>query len=154
MSFLRRRLSYGGIFGKNYIALPGNPYTVSGVAPFRNTASATLRFRSTGTVASIRTNAGGTTTTIEYGTWLLSGVVSDYNLVLTSGNVGLLNTGAQDAYVLNTPYSFSRDISMSANGGLNDLTKGETYTFDIRNFRGQTIISGSVALTADYIGSA
>jgi hypothetical protein len=149
MSFLRRRLSYGSIFGKNYIALPGNPYSISGSANPGLVASATLRFRSAGTVASIRTT-GGTTTTVEYGTWLLSGAFSDFRLVLTSGNVGLLNVYAGAASALNTPYNFSVDISMSAGAGGSDISKSETYGFDIRNIRGQTIISGSVSLNAEY----
>lgn len=135
------------------VALPGNPYSINGVAPAGSTASATLRFRSTGTVASIRTNTGGTTNTVEYGTWLLSGAASDYRLVLTSGNVAALNTGLQDAYVLNTPYTFTRDISLSASGGAGDITVSETFGFDIRTSGGSTLISGSVILTANYIGT-
>jgi hypothetical protein len=141
-------------FFGDLVALPGNPYSISGVAPAGSTASATLRFSSAGTVASIRTNSGGTTTTVEYGTWLLSGAASDYRLVLTSGNVGLLNVYAGAASALSTPYSFSVDISLSAgSGGPNDITRSQTYGFDIRTSGGSTLISGSVILTADYTGT-
>jgi len=140
-------------FFGDLVALPGNPYSISGLANPGLVASATLRFRSIGTVASIRT-IGGTTNTTEYGTWLLSGAASDYRLVLTSGNVGLLNVYAGAASALSTPYSFSVDISLSAgSGGASDITRSETYGFDIRTSGGSTLISGSVTLTADYTGT-
>ena len=140
-------------FFGDLVALPGNPYTIDAVNLEGETASATLRFSSTGIVSYVKTNSGGTTDAANYGTWLLSGAASDYRLVLTSGNVALLNTGAQDAYVLDTPYSFTRDISLSSSGagpgGLFGL-KSDTYGFDIRTSGGTTLISGSVTLQAEF----
>lgn len=149
-------ISMSNFYGKSFslVALPGNPYSLYGVATQPNTASATLRFRGTGTVARIVTvGIGNSTSTTEYGTWLLSGAASDYTLVLTSGNVGLLNAYSGSASALNTPYALTSGIDISLSNSSGDTIVSGVYGFDIRTTSGSVLVSGTVTLSAEHFTS-